>query len=84
MFAEVRANWQKFETTLIQLLSEQQDTLAHGTVDERAELLNRVTHKAAFASIPRKKMNEKIKPPWWTAELTHLRADLIKVARAKR
>lgn len=83
-FSEERANWQIFEATLSRLFVEKHDVFSGGTINERAKLLSDVINIAASTSITKKKANRKIKPPWWTDELTKLRSELRRISRNKR
>lgn len=64
-----KANWETFWSTLLQHIPDVENLYLPSNIKKSALLLNNAIADASSKAIPRKKINNKAKPPWWFAEL---------------
>lgn len=80
-YSERKADWELFGAALSQSLSEYEDELTSGDPSQMAVAINRSLTTASEKAIPKCRPATRLKPPWWTEELSDLRKRLRRAAR---
>lgn len=80
-YAEHKADWEAFSIALAAALDTEEATLINGGIDEKAACITRCMQTAASKSIPTSRSKRKLRPPWWTDDLTEKRRILNTAAR---
>lgn len=75
-YADNKADWDSFTINLNSLLNENSNRLSLADIDSKAAGITMCIQLAADNSIPKRRPNKKLRPPWWTKELSDKRRAL--------